>query len=311
MAGKRTKGSYLPGRGQAMNIIGKRWVLFLCSILFGFPGSVTVAQDSPRELSKTFSVKIVTDIAYTEGGDYPEKTNRLDLYLPEGAKNFPVMIYLHGGALMAGDKSSNTHIGIRFVSEGFGVVAVNYRLSPGVLHPAHIQDVASAFGWVYNNISKYGGDSDNIFVVGHSAGGYLVALLAFDSKYLEDHRLSPASIKGVISISGYYHVERVAPDRPKSIWGTERNGWLEASPSRYVNKNAPPFLSLYADGEKEWRRRQSEEIVQELAITGHTHSQAHMIADRDHGTIWQRLNSDGDDTSRLMVEFMRGLIEEK
>lgn len=295
-----------------MNIIGKRWVLFLGSILFGFLSSVTMAQESPREPSETFSIKIVRDIAYTEDGDYPEKTNRLDLYLPEGAKNFPVMIYVHGGYLMVGDKSFEAQtFGIRFVSEGFGVVAVNYRLSPRVLHPAHIQDVASAFGWVYENISKYGGDSDNIFVVGYSAGGYLAALLAFDSKYLEDHRLSPASIKGVISISGYYHVERVAPDRPKSIWGTERKGWLEASPSRYVNKNAPPFLSLYADGDEEWRRRQCEEIVQELATTGHTHSQAHMIADRDHMTIWLSLNSDDDDTSRLMVEFMRGVIAEK
>ena len=294
-----------------MNIIGKRGVLFLGSILFGCFGSVTMAQESPREPSETFSIKIVRDIAYTEGGDYPEKTNRLDLYLPEGAKKFPVMIYLHGGALMLGDKSFEAHTGIRFVSEGFGVVAVNYRLSPRVLHPAHIQDVASAFGWVYNNISKYGGDRENIFVAGHSAGGYLAALLAFDSKYLEDHGFSPASIKGAISISGFFHVERVAPNRPKSVWGTERKGWLEASPSQYVNKNAPPFLSLYADGDEEWRRRQCEEIVQELATTGHTHSQAHMIADRDHMTIWLSVNSDDDTGSKLMVKFMREVIAEK
>lgn len=58
-------------------------------------------------------------------------------------------------------------------------------------HPAHIQDVAAAFAWVKRNIRQHGGDSDRVIVIGHSAGAYLAALLATDSRYLAAHKLSP------------------------------------------------------------------------------------------------------------------------
>jgi acetyl esterase/lipase len=88
------------------------------------------------------------------------------------------------------------------------VVSINYRLSPGVKHPEHVRDVARAFAWTHAHIGEYGGNKEQIFVSGHSAGGHLASLLATDATYLKAHGLSAKDIRGVIPVSGVY----VIPD---------------------------------------------------------------------------------------------------
>ena len=92
--------------------------------------------------------------------------------------------------------------------------------------------------------------------VGYSAGGYLVALLATDARYLAAHKLSPRDIRGVVPVSAFYWVERrgVAPDRDKSVWGTDRAVWVDASPAHHLHASGPPMLILYADRDEDWRR---------------------------------------------------------
>ncbi len=115
---------------------------------------------------------------------------------------------MHGGGLQNGDKRRVRHIGRRFASEGFITVCNNYRLTPPNAHPAHIEDAAAAFDWVYRNIGEYGGDPGMIFVSGGSAGGYLAALLAYDNRYLAEHDLSTSLTTAVIPISGLVDVTR-------------------------------------------------------------------------------------------------------
>ena len=91
---------------------------------------------------------------------------------------------------------------------GIGAAVISYRLTPTVQHPGHIKDVARAFVWLHENIKKYGGRPDELFVCGHSAGGHLVALLATDESYLKAEGLALSDIKGVMPISGVY----VIPD---------------------------------------------------------------------------------------------------
>ena len=122
-------------------------------------------------------VRVVRDIDYVPTADYPAMKDRLDLYVPAGARNAPVIVSIHGGGLRGGDKSKEKIIGYSFATAGNVTVVVNYRLSPIVKHPRHVEDIAAAVAWVKRNVSKYGGDPDNIFVIGHSAGAYLAALL--------------------------------------------------------------------------------------------------------------------------------------
>lgn len=114
------------------------------------------------------------DIAYysvseTKDTSYQSSQCRLDLYYPKEAKNFPTIVWFHGGGITGGKKE----IPAELKDKGFAVVGVGYRLSPKVKAPVYIEDAAAAVAWVFRNIEKYGGSNKLIFVSGHSAGGYL------------------------------------------------------------------------------------------------------------------------------------------
>jgi acetyl esterase/lipase len=205
--------------------------------------------------------------------------------------------------LTGGDKEEGTHVGRRYAGAGIGTIVSNYRLSPDVAHPAHVQDVAAAVAWAKQHVAEYGGNPDAIFVAGHSAGAYLTALLSLDERYLAARQLGLASIKGAIPVSGYFYVERVAPHRDKSVWGEDPAKWLDASPARYVRSDAPPMLLLYADGDEDWRRKQHKEMAAALQRAGHPDIGIREIQDRDHATIGSRIG-DGDEAAHLMLEFI-------
>ena len=154
------------------------------------------------------TLRVVRDVPYFSGPEADARFHTLDLYLPQDESRLPLVFYVHGGAFRGGDKSRVEGVNFinLFTSRGVAVASVNYRLSPAVQHPAHIEDVARAFAWVVENARDYGIESGEIFLAGHSAGGHLVSLLALDPRYLDRHGLSPDRIKGVMTISGLYDV---------------------------------------------------------------------------------------------------------
>lgn len=251
---------------------------------------------------------VIRDLDYIDDAVYADKKDRLDLFIPEGEGPFPVVVFVHGGGLLRGDKSGSEHIGHAFAAHGFLVANVNHRLSPGVSHPTHIQDFAASVAWVKRNIAKHGGDPDAVFIIGHSAGAYLVGLLATDSRYLNAHGLDLSDLAGAIPISGFFHVERLAPGRPKSVWGESEETWIDASPARHVSKDAPPLLALYADGDVPERRKESEDFASELRDAGQTAASTKQIDNRTHITIWSRIAPD-DPTVKAAVAFMQSVIQ--
>jgi acetyl esterase/lipase len=255
-------------------------------------------------------VRVVRDVTYLPDANYAANKDKLDLYLPQGKTSVPVIVSFHGGALMEGDKAQQTFVGERFASAGIATAVVNYRLSPGVAHPAHVQDAAAAFAWVKRHIADYGGNPDQVFVIGHSAGAYLAALLALDRRYLDVHRFSPDDIRGVVPVSAFYWVERpgVAPDRDKSVWGTDQQAWVDASPAHRVRAGAPPLLLLYADGDEEWRRQQNTEMAAALTAAGNEQVEIARITGRTHRTIWANMANARDETAARIIQFVRRTI---
>ena len=151
-------------------------------------------------------VETIRNVCYYDGPD-AGPYHRLDLYLPRGLSDFPVVLLVHGGAWQVGDKNScglYASVGEFLARNGIGAVLPNYRLSPQVRHPEHVKDVARAFAWTREHLGRLGGRVDRLFLIGHSAGGHLVSLLTTDPSYLAAHNLSDSAIKGVISVSGVY-----------------------------------------------------------------------------------------------------------
>jgi acetyl esterase/lipase len=256
-------------------------------------------------------VRTIPDIDYVASADHADKKDRLDIYAPASAKMAPVIVSIHGGGLRQGDKSGETFVGQRFASAGHVTVVVNHRLSPGAEHPAHIQDIAAAVAWVKRNIATYGGDPRKVFVIGHSAGAYLAALLVLDPRYLAAHDLTPGDIRGVVPVAGFFYVDRpgVAPDRPKDTWGTDAKVWKAASPGTYVRRGVPPMLLLYADGDADWRQQQQSDFAAALRNSGNRDVEVRMIKGRTHLTVWSEMGTGEEDTSRAILQFVNRLIE--
>src|SRR5262250_3610074 len=154
-----------------------------------------VASTAISAGGETYAVRVVRDVSYVQGAGYAGDKDKLDIYLPENRRNAPAIVSYYGNQLMGGDKSEDAYIGRRCAAAGFVTVVVNYRLSPAVSHPAHIQDAAASFAWVKRHIAEYGGNAAQVFIIGYSAGAYLAALLSTDPRYLAVHNLSPSDIR--------------------------------------------------------------------------------------------------------------------
>lgn len=252
------------------------------------------------------AVKVVANIPYVTGASYPNDWDKLDLYLPEGKRGVPVIVWIHGGALTQDDKNLEVATGRRFAAAGIATATVNYRLSPAVSHPAHVRDAAASFAWVKRHIEEYGGDPDNVFLVGHSAGAYLAQLLVTDERYLKTFGLSARDVRAVVPISAFFWVEKegVAPDRPKSVWGTDPQTWIDASPAHHLRANLPPTLIIYADGDEPWRRQQNLDMARAMKAAGSPPVDVVEIAGRSHMSIWRKLGEAGDPASERVIAFV-------
>lgn len=188
-------------------------------------------------------VEAVKDLVYTDGAAEDAAKHQLDLYLPKGKKDFPVIFFVHGGAWKYGDRSQYPAIGNRFAKHGIGFVAPSYRLAPKHPHPAQMEDVAAAFHWTMQHLAERGADLRRVYLAGHSAGGHLVSLLALDPRWLGKYGRTAESIRGVVAMSGVYDLSM--PDVVDAVFGKDAAGRRAASPLTYVRSSAPPFLVTY------------------------------------------------------------------
>jgi acetyl esterase/lipase len=276
--------------------------------------AASLALCVPVANAQSHKVTVVRDVDYVAAANYPDAKDRLDLYIPAGVVNAPVVFSIHGGVLMAGDRSEETFVGQRFASAGYLTVVISYRLTPDVSHPAHVEDAAAAFAWVKRNIRQHGGDPDRIVVIGHSAGAYLAMLMATDTRYLAAHALSPRDITGLVPVSGFFWVEKpgVGPDRPTSIWGTNRKTWIDASPAHHLRAGLPPVLFIDTDGDEDWRQQQNRDMAEAVRTAGNTDVATHQVKGRTHMSVWtDMLDGESEETSSWILRFAQRVVSAK
>jgi acetyl esterase/lipase len=139
------------------------------------------------------------DIPYVEKG---HERQVLDVYSPPGAKNLPVVFWIHGGGWQAGDKKDVQFKPKAFTDKGFVFVSTEYRLLPAVDMETIIRDVAKGLRWTHDHVAEFGGDPKRIFIMGHSAGAQLAALICTDDRYLKNEKLSLDIVKGCVPVDG-------------------------------------------------------------------------------------------------------------
>ena len=196
--------------------------------------------------------KFSREINYRTDDEYATKMCRVDIAAPEGAKNAPVIVWFHGGGLTGGKKQIPQAI----LKDGCVVVGVGYRFSPNVKVTQIVDDAACAVAWVFNNIEKWGGNPESIYIAGHSAGGYLVTMVGLEKSRLERYGIDANTLKGIIPFSGQA-ITHFEERRSRGIANTQPIV-DELSPLFHVRGDSAPILILSGDREMEMLGRYEE-----------------------------------------------------
>ena len=180
---------------------------------------------------------IVRSLPY---GDGPRRT--LDIYAPRGATGAPVVVFFYGGSWQGGRKETYRFVGKALARRGIVTVIADYRVYPEVAYPAFIEDGAQAVRWTAREIAGHGGDPGRIFVMGHSAGAHIAAMLALDGRWLAAGPGRPPVIAGLIGLSGPYDFLPIRdPVLIRAFGGANR---AETQPIRHVPVRPPPALLI-------------------------------------------------------------------
>jgi pimeloyl-ACP methyl ester carboxylesterase len=222
----------------------------------------------------SLSYETRSEISYDLGSPPADPArNRLDIYLPETESSTPrpFVMHIHGGGWRVGDKA-NASIPDKaalFTGLGYGLVSINYRLSPQtgdpdnpdssrIMFPDHPDDVGEAIGWLDRNALSYGLDPDRIILMGHSAGAHLASLVSTNPRYVQRYGVDRRQILGTIPLdTAAFDIEQSVvgsdPDEPSLLFmnafGTpEENAatgsWAEASPLTWADATDARHLFL-------------------------------------------------------------------
>lgn len=272
---------------------------------------------APVFAANTPAVEIKRNISYFEGKNADPVRHKLDLYLPEGKKGFPVMVLVHGGAWVCGDKTffgRGDDIGQGFAKLGIGVVMPNYRLAPDVSHGDQAHDVARALAWTLKNIARYGGSAENVFLGGHSAGGHLATLIATDETYLKEEGVKASVLKGVIGVSGVYQFPELNLSlpgagkmelklNPLALLSGDEKDRREMSPLSHVRAGLPPFLLIYADHDLPLLPQMAKEFARALKDS-RCDAETMQVEERDHESVMFDAKTAEDPVTKAMMKFI-------
>jgi acetyl esterase/lipase len=205
-----------------------------------------------------------TDIAYG-----PEPQQRLDVYVPESAalSSRPVIVFWHGGRWRYGDKADYRFVGAALAESGYLTVVANYRHYPQVKMPGFMQDAAQAALWAAAHADEYGGGGDRLYLMGHSAGAHLAALVTLDPRYFAAAGRPAPGIAGVIGLSGPYDFLPLLEPDVQDMFGPPPL-YPESQPINFVRADAPPMLLVHGLKDETVRPKNSINLAAALSALG-------------------------------------------
>ena len=211
----------------------------------------------------TQGVEIDHDLAYEPGGRHGMDVYRADAAL--GAR--PVVVFLYGGAWQTGKRQDYLFAATALARQGFLVFVPDYRLYPEVQYPAFLDDAAQAVAYVKRAAPSWGGDPSRLFIVAHSAGGYMAEMLALDPQYLARAGMSPRDLAGVVSIAGPADFLPITGEDIKLVFGDHRED-PATMPINHVDGRNPPMLLLHGDADETVYPRNSIALAARIRAAG-------------------------------------------
>jgi len=217
--------------------------------------------DQPR-VYELGELDVVENLAYG-----PHERHRLDVHTDKyryGDIPMPVVMYFHGGGFVRGNRQASRNVADYFASLGLVGVNATYRLAPEAKWPAGSEDVGAAVAWVKENISDYGGDPNQIFVIGKSAAAFHVAAFAFRPDILDPGTPTAA---GVVLVSGTYGADSTDPsDGRLAYFGEDLSTWPEISTLGNIQRADIPVLISISDFDSATTKNSFVDLVRELTV---------------------------------------------
>lgn len=182
----------------------------------------------------------------------PENDLKLDVFAPRKAKHpKKILVFIHGGNWVNGKKSLYHFFGKGMARKDIVCVVISYRLSPRTDIAGMADDVAKSIKWIIENSAMFHGDTSQIFVSGHSAGGHLAAMVGTDNTYFKKQNMANP-IKGVVLIDAYgldvYSYLKASTNESDSryypIFSNDSSNWKKYSPIYFLDKHTPPFIQF-------------------------------------------------------------------
>lgn len=245
------------------------------------------------------------DIAYLGAADkseYAQQLCQLDVFAPKGKEKYPTIVWFHGGGLTGGIRKSGEALAKHCTAKGVGVVLAGYRLSPKVKCPVYIEDAAAAVAWTIKNITKHKGDPNRVFVSGHSAGGYLTAMIGLDKKWLAKHEIKITEIAGLIPIAA----QMVTHSTIRKENGKTK-AYVDAfAPMHHARADCAPVLCIVGDMDSPDRIDESQMFNTVMQKAGHKHCNIQIVKGRNHGSIAGMFAKDNDEVAAMMLAFVKG-----
>jgi acetyl esterase/lipase len=223
-----------------------------------------------------------TDLSYG-----PAPANKFDLYQPRQAAQSPraaqspVVVFFYGGGWNSGDKAAYKFVGAALASAGIITVIPNYTLYPKAKFPQFMRDAASAVAWTRAHAREWGGDPDNLFLVGHSSGAHIAVLLALDQQYLRQVGGSSGWLRGAVGLSGPYDFLPFTEDYLNDLFGPPADFPL-SQPINYVRSDAPPLLLMHGLRDKRVSPNNTRSLTAKLQALGGRVTTRY-FADANHG----------------------------
>jgi acetyl esterase/lipase len=198
----------------------------------------------------------------------PDPQQRLDVYVPENAAGpRPVVVFWHGGRWRYGDKRDYRFVGAALAESGYVVMVANYRHYPQVKMPGFMSDAALAVLWAAAHAAEFGGAQERLYLMGHSAGAHLAALLTLDPRYFAAAGGPAPRIAGVIGLSGPYDFLPLLEPDVQDMFGPP-SIYAESQPINFVRADAPPMLLVHGVEDETVRPKNSRNLASALGALG-------------------------------------------
>ena len=241
---------------------------------------------------------VVEDLVYG-----PAPRNRVDIY-PADIKHAPVLLFLHGGGFVGGDKWGDPlfygNVGRYFAAHGYVSVLANYRLAPDATWPSGNEDVAAILAWIEGNAAEYGGDPERVIIIGQSAGAAHVAGYLFDPGW-KGH--ANRSIRGAALLSGFYRAKEPLLAGPRLYVGEDPAHWPTRSPAAHVGPDHPPLLLSVAEFDPAQIADQTLDLATALNAADGRPPELHWFAGHNHVSTVHGLGLGRDSVGIRLRQF--------